>query len=328
VCTVQSKGLRRGRKLVACLPDENRVVIHNLETSEQKIVDVLEPYRCVTSHEFLVLASSRLGLSIFSLDGVLVQSCPAPSLVVCLALYSTRQIVVCGSQDGYIFVWDILSRRFVSFKEHSGRINNLRFAIDGRLFSTSVDATASIVTLDDHHQISARITLHGHALRVNDILPLPLPSLSQCVTCSDDKTIKVWDCETGACLRTLARHTSYVTRLALHPSRPVFASGSWDQSVIIWAADTFEALRHFEFVNWVQSLVLDDDDMLYVGVYLQGVISLNAVSESVGSVLLHGRGALSDLAIGKLNTHHFQYSSLFGSNLHSTFIRALDSFDA
>ena len=48
---------------------------------------------------------------------------------------------------------------------------------------------ASIVTVDSGFHDVSSINLEGHAHLVHDILPLP--SSSQCVTCSDDKTSKV-----------------------------------------------------------------------------------------------------------------------------------------
>ena len=45
VCDGQSKGCRRGSKLVACLNDENQVVILDLDTGAQKVIEVKAPWK-------------------------------------------------------------------------------------------------------------------------------------------------------------------------------------------------------------------------------------------------------------------------------------------
>ncbi len=40
---MQAKGSRRGRMLVACLYNENRVLIRDLETGDQKVIEVKRP---------------------------------------------------------------------------------------------------------------------------------------------------------------------------------------------------------------------------------------------------------------------------------------------
>jgi WD40 repeat protein len=119
------------------------------------------------------------------------------------------------------------------------------------------------------------------------------------VTCSDDKTIKVWDCKAGACLRTLSDHKDSVTSLATSSKEGFFASGSLDRSVIIWSSETFEVLRRIEFPNLVQSLLLGDRHILYVGVYNHGVMSCNALTGEVGPVVIPATGSVSGLALGR-----------------------------
>ncbi len=62
-------------------------------------------------------------------------------------------------------------------------------------------------------------------------------------TCSTDQTIKLWDWQTGKCLRTLIGHTNWVFSIAYSPDGQILASASHDQTVRIWDVKTGEC-RH------------------------------------------------------------------------------------
>ncbi|MGZ3633495.1 MAG: WD40 repeat domain-containing protein, partial [Parachlamydiaceae bacterium] len=50
---------------------------------------------------------------------------------------------------------------------------------------------------------------------------------------SGDKTIKIWDLESGSCLQTLEGHANSMEALA-PLSDGTLASGSWDETIKIW----------------------------------------------------------------------------------------------
>lgn len=53
------------------------------------------------------------------------------------------------------------------------------------------------------------------------------------LSCSMDKTIKVWDLQ-GKNIKTLTEHTRYVNCLAVNSDSTVFVSGSNDRTLLIW----------------------------------------------------------------------------------------------
>lgn len=61
-----------------------------------------------------------------------------------------------------------------------------------------------------------------------------IKKFSHLYTCSTDKTVRIWDMETGLCLRKLKGHTDFVN--SCHPARrgpELICSGSDDGTIIV-----------------------------------------------------------------------------------------------
>ena len=94
-------------------------------------------------------------------------------------------------------------------------------------------------------------TLRGHTDCIN------AASLSsdgkRIVSASQDKTINIWNAETGQLLLTLVGHSSCVNSASFSPNGDKIVSASWDKTLIIWDADTGKLLRtlegHMDVVN-------------------------------------------------------------------------------
>ena len=283
--------------------NENRVAILNLATGVQKVVSITEPESCAATSYHVAVTTSADGCMLLTHMGDVVTILPDSQQASCVAFHPNYpHILAIGDTNGSIHMWDLVNQARISFfTVHVDCVASVRFAHDGRLVSSSWDKTASIIMLDSQFQVLSRLILEGHSAEVTDILPF-LHS-NQCVTCSSDQTVRVWDCDAGACIRTLTEHTSLVTSLALHPNRRAFASASWDNSVIVRSSETFEILRRIHFNDWLDSLVLGEDDTLFVGVYDQGVVSCDALNGDLRSVVIPASGRVSALALGALCIH-------------------------
>jgi WD40 repeat protein len=84
--------------------------------------------------------------------------------------------------------------------------------------------------------------LEGHSLGVNSVAVL---DTSRVVSASSDKTLRVWDVETGETLQTLEGHSAEVNSVSiLDASRVVSASD--DKTLRVWDVETGETLQKLE----------------------------------------------------------------------------------
>jgi WD40 repeat protein len=72
-----------------------------------------------------------------------------------------------------------------------------------------------------------------------------LPDGQRALSASQDTTLKLWDIETGACLRTLEGHRLGVRSVALLPNGQHVLSSSYDTTLKLWDIETGECLYTF-----------------------------------------------------------------------------------
>jgi WD40 repeat protein len=80
------------------------------------------------------------------------------------------------------------------------------------------------------------------------------------VSICENDALKVWDLDSGDCLRTLKGHTSEVTGVALTPDGHYAVSASWDRTLKVWDVGSGECLRTLQgHTGWVTGVALTPD---------------------------------------------------------------------
>ncbi|NIM15632.1 MAG: NACHT domain-containing protein [Candidatus Aminicenantes bacterium] len=85
------------------------------------------------------------------------------------------------------------------------------------------------------------------------------------VSGSDDKTVKVWDLESGHLIKTLEGHVHYVLSVFISPDNRWIASGSSDHTVKLWDLENGHLITTFQgHKDWVNSVFISPDDRMIV----------------------------------------------------------------
>ncbi len=87
-----------------------------------------------------------------------------------------------------------------------------------------------------------------------------------------DKTVRLWNAQTGECLHIMAEHTDKVWDVSFNKNASHLASGSSDKTIKIWDTKTGLCVKTLGDADWVCSLAFRFDDKLASGL---GKISEN-----------------------------------------------------
>lgn len=102
----------------------------------------------------------------------------------------------------------------------------------------------------------------AHSAAVDDVAISP--DGRTFVSASWDKTLILWDIETGAILHTFEGHTDRVTSVAFSPDGNAILSGSTDKTLILWDVRTGTIIRRFAEDDEVWGLDISPDGRLAV----------------------------------------------------------------
>jgi len=117
--------------------------------------------------------------------------------------------------------------------EHTDEVWDVGFSHNGRMLaSASKDGTAIIWSIGSDRLVTRMHTLTGH----EDALAFLSwsPSDEHLLTCSSDRTVRLWEVSSGRCLHVFRKHTDQVTAAAWMPDGKRIVSGGLDKHIFMW----------------------------------------------------------------------------------------------
>jgi WD40 repeat protein/mono/diheme cytochrome c family protein len=137
-----------------------------------------------------------------------------------------------ASRDKTAKVWDLKAKESVmTFPDHQNGVYGVAVKADGKVgYSVGEDNNLRAFNATaDGKQVRA---FGGHGGPVFKVVLHPKQPLL--VTCSADKTVRIWNADSGAAVRTLSGHNDYVYAVAISPDGALIASGGFGGEVRVW----------------------------------------------------------------------------------------------
>ncbi len=172
-------------------------------------------------------------------------ACPTSST----SLQETDQTLASGSEDKTVRLWDVFTGECLkTLQGHTRRAWSVAFNPDGQILASgSEDKT---VRLWDVFTGECLRTLQGESLRVLSVAFSPAGhTVSEAIpkgliaSSSDDQTVRLWNVNTGHCLKILHGHSGWVWSVAFNSDGRLLGSVGEDKTVKLWDISTGQCIK-------------------------------------------------------------------------------------
>lgn len=175
------------------------------------------------------------GLTLLSVEGNLIRTYGGNFPQCNDVAFSSDGKYVASGLGAVIKLWNIDGRLIRTFKGHSGLVNCIEFSHDNKyIVSGSDDDTIKLwdINGDIIKSFSVGTMVNSVAISSDDKYIITGAGAAAGGTV-DSNTVKVWNIE-GELVKRLEGHSQSVRSVAFSPNGKYIATGSWDNTVILW----------------------------------------------------------------------------------------------
>lgn len=157
--------------------------------------------------------------------------------VKAISISRDEKIVAISNTAGLTRFWDLKNFDVLSeHKKHNGRINDICFVDDANVVTVTADRKIDVWNIFSGESIGSgstdEIGFRGHAREIMDVDVSP--DGTRIVTCSNDRTVRLWDTRTGREVLVLGSHNSPVQFVQFFQDGNQVVSGSLDGDFRFW----------------------------------------------------------------------------------------------
>ncbi|MEO0837242.1 MAG: hypothetical protein AAFY16_15050, partial [Cyanobacteria bacterium J06642_3] len=119
------------------------------------------------------------------------------------------------------------------------------------------------------------VTLRGHSDWFGGVYSIAFSRDSKLIASgSKDKTIKIWQVDTGNEIATLEGHSDDITSVAISADNEILASGSKDKTLKLWKLDTGELVSTIDHGETIQTVSFSPNSNMLATACKKGNIRL------------------------------------------------------
>jgi len=228
---------------------------------------------------------------------VLVQKFDADTeMIISVAISPDGKWLAPCSDDKVVKLWSMgTGARLAILKGHTNKVRCVTFTTDGNsIISSSSDKTARVW---DRRTGSIKHILKGYSREVRHIVALSDGKRLLSDAVNDDESIKLWDIQTGECLKTI-KVGQIIEAVAVNASGSLAVIGDNYGELTLWDLDSAECLASLNGHSGILSVQMTADQQFAIFSSTDGTIKNWNLATGCCVASLEGhQGAIFSLAL-------------------------------